>query len=80
MKNPDSKKRVNFTISISVIHELESLIPAGDRSDFVNNAIEEALIQYGRERAAKALKQARKKLKLNLSTEEILKDIRYGRL
>jgi hypothetical protein len=79
MKRTDNKKRVNFTISISVMKELENLVPAGSRSDFVNNAIEGALTDWGRRKASELLDEARKKYKLKLSTEKILKDVRYGR-
>lgn len=75
-----TKKRVNFTIDISLLNELNQLVAEGERSEFINSALEEKLTDYGRRKAAVMMEAAKKKLKLKVSTDQILKEIRYGRL
>lgn len=75
-----ARKRVNFMVSMSVLGQMENLIPAGKRSDFVNEAVEKALIQFGRQKAFEEGDRLKKELNLEIgSDEELLKRIRYGR-
>lgn len=55
------------------------LIPAGERSDFLNGTLKEALINYGRRKASEQIDKFRKEWKLKLSTKEIIKLKNYGR-
>ena len=73
------RKRMNFMISISLVDKL-STIPSGERSDFVNEALEESLVRYGRRKAFEEGTKLRESLNLKIgSDEELLKKIRYGR-
>ncbi len=67
-------------MDITVLEQMKSLIPAGERSDFVNEAMEKALIQFGRQKAFDEGTKLKEKLNLKIgSDEELLKKIRYGR-
>jgi hypothetical protein len=74
-----ARKRVNFMISTSLLTSLTELIPLGERSDFVNQTLEEALTQVSRQKASEALAEFRKTNHLKTSTKEILKIIHDGR-
>jgi len=75
------RKRLNFMVDPSVAEELSQTIPSGERSDFVNNAIDQALIRFSREKAYEETKQLREKLNLKIgSDEKLYKIIREGRL
>ncbi|MBI5413100.1 hypothetical protein HZA42_01980 [Candidatus Peregrinibacteria bacterium] len=54
-------------------------VPAGERSDFVNGALEEALIYHKREQAFKAMDELRLKAKIKMTDAEIIKRKNYGR-
>lgn len=51
----DHKERAAFTISKSLKAELEDVVPAAKRSEFVEQAIAEALLRDARKRALAAL-------------------------
>jgi hypothetical protein len=75
------RKRLNFMVDPSVAEELNQLIPTGNRSNFVNNAIEQALVRFSREKAYEETQQLREKLNLKIgSDEKLYKIIREGRL
>lgn len=74
------RQRVNFSIKLHILKELENLVPNGQRSEFVNEALEGALIQFSRKIAFQETDALRKKLHHKFySDEELLKEIRYGR-
>lgn len=73
------RKKVNFMIEQKLFEDLESLIPAGERSDFMNDALEEAIIDFSRKKASKWMEEFKEKNKIKMTTKEILKTIRYGR-
>ena len=76
-----NRKRLNFMVDTSVAQELTQTIPSGERSDFVSDAIEKALIQFSREKAYEETTYLRKKLNLKIdSDEKLYKIIREGRL
>lgn len=79
MSTTITKKRANFTIDIEVLEALNSLVKDGDRSEFVNEALQEKITDYGRRKAFKAILEAKKKPGKAYSTEEILKIIHEGR-
>jgi len=59
--------------------QFNALVPPRKRSDAVNEALEEWMIQRGRELASKAIDEFRIKNKLKMSDAEIRKAINYGR-
>lgn len=72
--------RVNYMISHPLLKELEELIPRGERSDFINEAIEEALTRFSRKKAGEEMDKLRKALHLKLGNDkQLLKEIHYGR-
>lgn len=73
------RKRVNFMIQMQILQELESLIPNGDRSAFVNEAIECKLVDWGRAKTFEEMEKSIKKQKKVHTTKEILKLIHEGR-
>ncbi|MFA5792808.1 MAG: hypothetical protein WC897_02955 [Candidatus Gracilibacteria bacterium] len=75
------KKRVNFMANICLLNELEAFIPSGGRSDFINNAIEQALKRFSIKMAMEETSVLREKLHLKIgSDEKLYKKIRAGRL
>lgn len=74
----DRRKRMNFMINLSLIEKL-TVIPTGERSDFVNKAIEDRLERFQREKAFEEGTLLQKKLKLKMTNEQLLKEIHYGR-
>lgn len=71
---------MNFMLEANVADDLQELIPSGERSDFINEALEKALHQLSREKAFEEGTILKEKLKIKLgSNEELLKKIRYGR-
>ncbi len=73
------RKRINFMIDQNLMEEMASLIPSGERSDFVNEALENALIIWSRKKAFELIDEANKTHPLKTSTEEILNIIRNDR-
>ncbi len=73
------RRRVNIMLDVNLIDSLNELVPAGDRSDVINQAIEEKMTQLSRQKASEFMEEMRKKLKHKTTTRQILKDIRYGR-
>lgn len=74
-----TRKKVNFMINQEILEMLKKWIPAGDRSDFVNGALEEAVRRYRREKAFQLIDELREKSKLKMSTSEMIKLKNYGR-
>lgn len=79
MNNFKERKKVNFMISKEILKSLHQVIPAGERSDFVNEALEDALIDYSRKKAFEQIEKFRKEWKLKMTTDEIIKLKNYGR-
>lgn len=73
------RKRMNFMIDVKLVKELEEVIPAGERSNFINGALNEAITQLSRQKAIEGLKKIRESNKVKLSNKEILELINYGR-
>lgn len=67
-------------ISKEILKSLHQVIPAGQRSDFVNKTLEEALIDYGRRRASEEIDNLSKKWGSKISTEEFLRTRHEGLL
>jgi|GEM_PF-2722339 hypothetical protein len=73
------RKKMNFMVDEEVAAKLEQLVPAGERSDFFNHAMNEALTLYGRRRAFEFFEDFRKKQKKLWKTDEITEFIRKDR-
>ncbi len=73
------RKKVNFMINQQILIKLEDAVPSGKRSDFVNQALEEALIHYSRKKAIEGMDILGKKIKLKITDKEIKKLRNYGR-
>jgi hypothetical protein len=73
------REKVNFMISKTVLLEMKKSIPAGERSDFVNEVLEEAIVDYQRRKASEAMDRMRENSKLTITTAEIIRLKNYGR-
>lgn len=78
-KTANARKKVNFMINQEILEVLKKWIPAGDRSNFVNGALEEAVKRYTKEKAFQMIDELRAKAKLRMSTAEMIKLKNYGR-
>ena len=79
MAKTKNRKKVNFMIDHKILARIQELIPQGARSDFVNGAIDDALITYSRKKAFEGIRKLAKSAKLSMTTEEIIKLKNYGR-
>lgn len=79
LANLDKRKKVNFMISVKVLEMMQKHVPAGERSDFANKALNDALLYAGRRKAAEQMDEMRKNLKLKITDAEIRKLRAYGR-
>jgi hypothetical protein len=76
------RKRVNFMINKAILAEIRTLVPSGEMSDFVNEALEKAMIQFSRIKASEGmdkLAEILSKKGVRMSTEEFIKLKNYGR-
>lgn len=62
-----------------LLEAMKFFIPKGERSDFVNGALEEQLKDFARKKASEDMDQLRKRAKIRLTTEEIIRLKNYGR-
>ena len=72
-------KKMNFMIELRVIENMEDVIPKGERSSFVNEVLEEALIRKQRKNAFRAMDKLREKANIRITDKEIRKYRNYGR-
>lgn len=73
------RKKMNFMINEDIVSKLEQLVPAGERSDFCNNVMDEALILYGRRKAFEFFQTLPKKEKKKWTSDRIVKFIKDER-
>lgn len=73
------REKINFMLNRDILVELKQWIPAGERSNFVNGALQEAIIQFKREKAFKAMDELREKAKIRMTTKEFIRLKNYGR-
>lgn len=73
------REKVNFMVNKTLMSEIKEYIPEGERSDFVNQVLEEALITFKRRKAFESIDKLRKKMKLHISMDEFRKLRAYGR-
>ena len=62
-----------------VLSDLHEHCHSGDRSDFVNEAVQEKLILTKRKKAFELMEEFRKKHKIRMTTAQIIKAKNYGR-
>lgn len=81
MKKHLDRQKVNFMMSRELLIQLNQLVPAGERSNFMNEALEEAITRYGRKKASETMdKLAKSGAFSKLSTKEFLKTRHDGLL
>ena len=73
------RKKTNFMIDNEILQELKEFIPEGQRSDFINESIQEAISTFKRKKAFEGIEELRQKLKLKMSMKEFKKLKNYGR-
>ena len=71
-------RRVNFLIDEKLSKELDSLVPHGQRSKVVNEALRKELLKLKREKATERLIKIRSESP-KVSIEEITKELRKDR-
>ena len=82
MKNnpkQSGREKVNFMLDRTLFLDIKQYVPEGERSDFANEAFEQALIDFKRAKAYEEIKKLRKINKVHVSTEEILQTRDDGR-
>lgn len=79
MHKAEERKRVNFMINKWILTRMNEFIPARKMSDFVNEALEEAIGQFSRKKAIEGMDQLASSHKFRMSTEEFIKLKNYGR-
>jgi hypothetical protein len=62
-----------------LVLEMKQYVPEGERSNFANEAFEEALSLLKRRKAMEMIDELRAKNTLRLTTEEIIEAKNYGR-
>lgn len=73
------REKVNFMVNRETMTDLKMYIPEGERSDFINEVLEGALIVFKRRKAFASIDKLRKKMKLHVSMDEFRKLRAYGR-
>ncbi len=73
------RKKVNFMVDEGILERVEAIIPLGERSDFVNHAMEQALIAYGRKKAFEFIEKFKKSQKKVWTSEKIITFIKNER-
>lgn len=71
--------KVNFMVDAQLLKALNHYVPNGGKSDFVNQAIEEAMRNFVRRKASQAMDELREREKIRMSTEEFIRLKNYGR-
>ena len=74
-----NREKINFMISKELLVQFRQIIPAGERSDFMEKTLKEALIDYGRRKAIEGMRKISEE-NLNISTKEFLKTRHDGLL
>lgn len=80
MHKVEERRRINFMVNIEILGQIEKIVPQRKRSDFVNEALREALNRCLRRKAAEGMDALAKQHDFHLSTEEFVKMKDYGRL
>lgn len=72
-------KKANFLFQIQTLEKLANFIPKGERSRFVDRAVDEALVDFGRQKGMEYMERARKEDYFRATPEEIRNGREYGR-
>lgn len=72
-------KKVNFMLDEEVRLKLEQMVPPGERSRVVNQALKKELDNISRKAITEELLQTREK-NIHLSTDEIVAELKNNRL
>jgi hypothetical protein len=75
---PTSARKLNFMIRNEIARDLEALVPAGERSRTVNDALAKELLSIRRRKLAGRMRTLRKKGP-SVATEEIVAALRVDR-
>ena len=75
---PTSARKLNFMIRDEIARDLEALVPAGERSRTVNDALAKELLSLRRRKLTERLRRLRKK-GTAVATEEIVAALRKDR-
>ena len=75
---PTSGRKINFMIRDEIARDLEALVPAGERSRTVNDALAKELLSIRRRKLAERMRTLRKKGP-SVATEEIVAALRKDR-
>lgn len=73
------RKKTNYMIGHDILVEITKWIPAGERSNFVNGALEDAIRRYKREKAFQMIDELREKAKIRMTTSQMIRRKNYGR-
>lgn len=73
------RKRVNFMVDEEILKHLNEHCHSGDRSDYVNRALEESIKLENRRKAFELSEAFIKKHRIKMTTAEIIKAKNYGR-
>lgn len=79
MHKTEERKRVNFMINKWILTRMNELVPSRKMSDFVNEALEEAIENFARRKAVEGIAELRVKNRIKMTTEEMIKLKNYGR-
>lgn len=74
-----TRKKVNFMVCTDLLEAMKFFIPDGEKSNFVNNALEEALKDFSRKKASEMMDELREQANIKLTTAQIIKLKNYGR-
>lgn len=78
-KTAEKRKKMNFMLGEHIITELQMWIPPGERSNFVNESLDESLRRYKREKAFQMMDELREKAKIKTTDAEFIRLKNYGR-
>lgn len=62
-----SRKKVNYMMKNELLEKIEQFIPAGERSDFINEAVEEKIKDFMQKKAFEFFDEFQKKQKKSFS-------------
>ena len=66
-------------VKLRIVEDIEDLIPRGERSHFINEVLEEALMRHRRKKAFQAMDKLREEANIRMTDAEIRKYRNYGR-
>jgi hypothetical protein len=78
-KTSKGRKKMNFMIGDDLAIQIKTYIPSGQWSDFVNDAIAEAILRHKRQKAVVLIDELREKSSVSMTTAEMIKRKNYGR-